>query len=295
MRTFSGIWPALVTPLTEDSTVNVPVLRDILGYLLDKGVDGFYVGGTTGEGIYLPVAERQRIVETALQTVNGRVPVIVHVGTPVVGDAVALARHAQANGAAGVSSVLPPLYNDARSVQRYYQTVAASVPDLPFLSYLLNPNLDAVALMQTLMDIPNLAGAKYTGPNMYELRRIIDMGKPVWTVFSGMDEETVYADMAGVSGNIGSTLNVMPGAYREIGRLVQAGDFAAAHDLQMRANRVTTAMIGVGFAGALKAIMTRFGFPAGEPVLPNLPLSSEQRSQLDRQLAETDFDELVKM
>lgn len=295
MRTFSGIWPALVTPLTDAGTVNVPVLRDIVGYLLGKGVDGFYIGGTTGEGIYLPVTERQRIVESVLQTVAGRVPVIVHVGTPVSNDAVALAQHAQAHGAAGVSSVLPPLYNDARSIQRYYATVAAAVPDLPFLSYLLNPNLDAVALMRSLMPIPNLAGTKYTGPNMYEMSRIIDMGKPEWTVFSGMDEEAVYADMLGVAGNIGSTLNFMPGAYQEIGRLVRAGEFSAAHDLQRRANAVTTVMSEVGFGGALKAVMTRLGFPAGEPMLPNLPLSSEQKAELDRKLAETDFEALVAL
>lgn len=295
MRTFSGIWPALVTPLTDAGTVNVPVLRDIVGYLLGKGVDGFYIGGTTGEGIYLPVTERQRIVESVLQTVAGRVPVIVHVGTPVSNDAVALAQHAQAHGAAGVSSVLPPLYNDARSIQRYYATVAAAVPDLPFLSYLLNPNLDAVALMRSLMPIPNLAGTKYTGPNMYEMSRIIDMGKPEWTVFSGMDEEAVYADMLGVAGNIGSTLNFMPGAYQEIGRLVRAGEFSAAHDLQRRANAVTTVMSEVGFGGALKAVMTRLGFPAGEPMLPNLPLSREQKAELDRKLAETDFEALVAL
>jgi N-acetylneuraminate lyase len=295
MRTFSGIWPALVTPLTDTGTVNVPVLRDIVGYLLGKGVDGFYIGGTTGEGIYLPVTERQRIVESVLQAVAGRVPVIVHVGTPVSNDAVALAQHAQTHGAAGVSSVLPPLYNDARSIQRYYATVAAAVPDLPFLSYLLNPNLDAVALMRSLMPIPNLAGTKYTGPNMYEMSRIIDMGKPEWTVFSGMDEEAVYADMLGVAGNIGSTLNFMPGAYREIGRLVRAGEFSAAHDLQRRANAVTTVMSEVGFGGALKAVMTRLGFPAGEPMLPNLPLSSEQKAELDRKLAETDFEALVAL
>ena len=295
MRAFSGVWPALVTPYNEDGTVKVYVLTGITGYLLEKNVDGFYIGGTTGEGIWLPFEQRKRIAETVLKAVDGRVPVIVHVGTQVVADAVALARHAADHGAAGFSSVLPPLFDHPGSLLAYYKAVAAGAPELPFLSYLLNPNIDAVALMRQLTEIPNLAGTKYTGPNMFELRQIIELGAGNWTVFSGMDEQTVYSDMLGVSGNIGSTLNFMPGVYKQIGRHVQAGELAEAFALQLRANRVTGIMIRAGFPGVLKYIMRRFGFEAGIPVLPAAPLSAEGQARLDSALAETDFDELVKM
>ncbi len=295
MRTFSGVWPALVTPLTEAQTVNTAVLREIVAYLIGKGVDGFYVGGSTGEGIYLPVAARKRLIETVTAEIGGRVPFMVHVGATSVLDAVDLAHHAAEHGAAGISSVLPPLYHSLDSLQRYYETVAAAVPDLPLLGYLLNPSIDTLALMQRLLGIPNLGGAKYTGPNMYELRQIIDLGGGQWTVFSGMDEECLYAAMMGVSGNIGSTLNFMPGVYQHIWQNVRSGDLAAAQTLQVQANRVTAALISVGFAGALKVVMGKLGFDAGSPALPNLPLSEAQRRDLDRALAETDFDDLVKL
>lgn len=295
MRTFSGVWPALVTPYRPDGKVNDAVLRDIVAYLLDKGVDGFYVGGTTGEGIWLPLVERKRIAETVLDAVGDRVPVIVHVGTQVVADAAELARHAAEHGAAGFSSVLPPLFNTQASIVAYYRAVAAAAPELPFLSYLLNPSLDAVALMRELLDIPNLAGTKYTGPNMFEMRQLIELGKADWTVFSGMDEQTVFADMMGVDGNIGSTINVMPGAYIRIGEHVRAGKYAEAHALQLQANRVTEAMIAAGFPGALKAVMGKFGFDCGHPVLPGTPLDAPARARFEAALAETDFDQLAAM
>ena len=76
MRHFQGAWPALVTPFTADGKVNVPVLRRLVDYLLGKGVGGFYVCGSTGEGIYLSLPERKLVLETVIEQVNRRAPAI---------------------------------------------------------------------------------------------------------------------------------------------------------------------------------------------------------------------------
>lgn len=294
MNVFSGIWPALVTPSNTDGTVNLDSLHTLIDYLIGKGVHGFYVGGTTGEGVFTSFAERQKLVESSLRHINGRVPVIVHVGAVAAGDAAAFARHACDHGAVAISSIIPPLYESPESIGRYYRDIAAATPSLPLLVYLLNPRLDGVALMRSIMDIPNLGGAKYTGPNMYEMRNIIDLGAGKWTMFSGMDEQATFGLMTGANGLIGSTLNFMPGAYLGIYRAVQEGRFADAHALQLRANRVTSAMIGVGFSGALKAVLTDIvGVEMGSPRLPGLPLSAEKRIKLRDALAQTDYAQLV--
>lgn len=296
MQVFSGIWPALMTPTAENHSVNFPALHALIDYLIGKGVQGFYVGGTTGEGIYISYTERLRLVESALAHVAGRVPCIVHVGAVSVDDAANFARHARDHGAAAVSSIIPPLYESLDSIRRYYSAVAASVSELPLLTYILNPRLDATALMRSLLDIPNLGGAKYTGPNMFEMRQIIDMGAGRWTMFSGMDEQALYGLMMGVTGCIGSTLNFMPGAYLEMMRAVQEGRLADAQELQVRANKVTAAMIEVGFTGALKAVLTDIlGIQMGEPRLPNLPLREGGHVALREKLAKTDFRALVAM
>jgi N-acetylneuraminate lyase len=295
MDVFRGIWPALVTPSSADHTVNVDVLRDLVDYLLAKGVDGFYIGGTTGEGIFMPVAQRKLLAETVLAHINGRVPVILHAGAVAADDAIDLARHGQEHGAVGISSIIPPLYTSLAAIVPYYTELAAAA-DLPFIAYILNPQFDSVALMQRLMAIPNLAGSKYTGPNMYEFRRIIDLGGGQWTMFSGMDEQCVYAAMMGATGAIGSTLNLMPGAFRQIRAHVEAGRCAEAQALQVRVNRVIEVMIGVGFQGALKELLSHLlDKPFGSPRLPQLPLNTSQRDTLYRQLAETDFEALAAL
>ncbi|OUC05406.1 hypothetical protein RY27_27515, partial [Litorilinea aerophila] len=129
MPQFQGAWPALLTPFTARDEVNIPVLRAVIDYLLGKGIGGFYVCGSTGEGVYMSVAERQRVAETVVEQVNGRVPVIVHVGALALPDAVALASHAQAIGADAVASIIPPFYNDVASIVDYFTALSAAAPD----------------------------------------------------------------------------------------------------------------------------------------------------------------------
>jgi N-acetylneuraminate lyase len=295
MTVFTGVWPAVVTPSGSDQSINIPVLKQLVSYLIGKGVDGFYVGGTTGEGIYMPVSDRKKLVEVVQGENNGRVPIIVHAGAVSVMDAIDLARHARDHGAVGVSSILPPLYTNSDSLQAYFERLAGAVPEIGFMPYLLNPTINTVDLLKRLLHIPNLSGTKYTGSNMFEFRALIDLGSADWTMFSGMDEQSVYALMMGATGNVGSTLNFMPGVYKAIQAAVKAGRFAEAQDLQLKANRVTTAMIKVGFPAALNEVLTSLGMPCGDPRLPNLPLTDATRRSLHESLAQTDFDALVAM
>jgi len=295
MRTFSGTWAALATPFTTDDTVNVPVLRGLVEYLLGKGAGGFYVCGATGQGLFMSVEERKLVVETALDQVKGRVPVIVHIGCTGLRDAITLARHARQSGVAGVSSVLPPLYHDIRSLHAYFEAIASAVPELPLLPYLYGGPTDAVKLMRDLMQIPSVAGTKYTGPNMYEFKHIVELRNSGWTVFSGMDEQCLFAAMSGASGHIGSTLNIMLGVYRKIRQSYETGDLDQSLALQFQANKVTAVLHFVGFAGALREAIRMLGFDCGRPRLPSLPLSAAQREELHRQLEAVDFSTLAEM
>ncbi len=295
MRTFEGCWPALLTPYTPQDDINVAVLRALTDYLLARGVSGFYVCGSTGEGPLQTVPERILVAETVLQQVAGRVPVIVHVGAAVLKDARRLAQHAQAAGAAGISSILPPVLYDARGVVPYFEAIAAAAPELPFLSYLFGSTRDAVALMRDLGHIPNLAGTKYTGPNMYEMSQLARFRSVGWTVFSGMDEQAALGRMCGAAGCIGSTLNIMPGVYREIYASLARDDTARALDLQQRANRVTALLLGTSFAGALREALRLLGFDCGRPRLPNLAVPEAPLAALHAGLRDCRFTELAAL
>lgn len=295
MFNFNGAWPALVTPFTAEDQVNIVVLRELVEYLIDKGIGGFYVCGGTGEGLFMSPGERKVVTETVVDQVDGRVPVIAHIGSMIVGDAVQLAAHAQQVGAAGISSVIPPAFQQSESLYAYFARVGAAAPEVPLLTYIFGGPTDAVALMRELMAIPTVAGAKYTGPNMYEFREIVGLRKDNWNIFSGMDEQCIYAAMQGACGNIGSTLNYIPGIYREIHTSYKQGDIAKGHELQVRANQVTGVLFSFGFFGALKEVMRMLGFDCGTPRLPQLPLVEEKREALRSELEAIDFFTVAEM
>lgn len=293
MQEFRGAWPALITPFDNGGAVNAPVLRRLVDYLLEQGVDGFYITGSTGEGVYIPTAQRKIAVATVVEQVNSRVPVIAHIGSMVTADAVELAQHARDAGADAVSSIIPPQYTRLESIEAYYAEIASAVPSTPVLAYILGAPVNAVTFMQRLREIDNVTGAKYTGPNMYEFRQIVEMGDESrlggWSIFSGMDEQCVFAALFGSCGNIGSTLNYMPRTYKAIHAAVAAGDCLKARDLQLQANKVTEVMINAGFMSALHAVMDRLGFPTGGPRLPNLALTKMQQDALFARLDAVGF------
>ncbi|MFN8485226.1 MAG: dihydrodipicolinate synthase family protein [Anaerolineae bacterium] len=295
MRSFDGFWPALLTPYTPDDQVNLSVVRDLVDYHLGKGVTGFYLCGSTGEGLFLSPAERRTIVETVMERVAGRASVIVHVGAAALNDAVALAQHAAASGADGVSSIVPPVAYDARGIAPYLARVAAAAPDLPFLPYLFGGTRDSLALMRDLADVPNFAGTKYYGPNMYEMSQIAAFRNEGWTVFVGMDEQAALGLMYGAHGIIGSSLNLMPGVYRCILERVRAGEMDAALDMQRRSNTIIQLMHSYGYVGCMRTALAHLGFDCGAPRLPNLPLPAAQCHRFLGELEDLGFAALAAL
>ena len=298
MAGFRGAWPALITPAATDGGVSLTVLRELTAYLLAKGIGGFYLCGSTGEGLFMSLQERMQVAEAVLDVVNGRVPTIVHVGCVATRDALTLAKHAREVGAAGVASVLPVVTADLPTTYLHYQAIAGAAPDLPFFPYLFGARTDAVSLMRELLQrIPNLGGAKYTGPDMFELQHLVELGaeRNSWTIFSGMSAQCVYATMAGSLANIGGMVNCMPGPFREIHRCAAAGDLGQAHDFQTRANRVGTVLFSFGLHRALREAMRLLGLDCGEPRLPSPPLRPERKEALHQQLADAGFWELAAL
>jgi N-acetylneuraminate lyase len=295
-KTFHGAWPALLTPTAPDGGVNVAMLREITEYLLGKGIGGLYLCGSTGEGVLMAVDERRQVAEAVLEQVAGRVPVIVHVGAAATRYAVQLAQHAADVGADGVASILPSFRRGIDDVYRHYETIAAAVPELPFLPYLFGGEVDALTLMRTLLDrVPNVAGAKYTGPDMYELHAIVELRDTGWSIFSGMDQQCLFAAMFGAPANIGSTLNLMPGAYCEIRACCERGDLVRARDLQVQVNRVTRVLHQFGTFGAIFQGMRLLGFDCGEPRLPNPALDPARRDAFHQAMADANFEALAAM
>jgi len=272
-RRFAGVYSALFTAYDDQGNVSPDRIRRLIDFQVDRGLRGAFITGSTGEGLLLTDEERKKVAETAVAALKGRGLSIVHVGHTSTQAAVELARHAESIGADMVSSV-PPIYYPVgpEGVLLHYRRIAEGVR-LPVLVY----NIPATTgvtfsdeLWLKLFEIPNVAGMKYTGSDLFYMRNILELLGPRALVLSGSDEMFLPALVMGCDGSIGTTQNVAPEWFVRIRESFLAGDVETAQRLQFEVNRFIKFWLGHGRMAAIKAAAATRGLPVGG-VRPPLP------------------------
>jgi len=276
----------MITPFSEDGTVNLAAVAPLVDYFVEAGVKGLYLCGSTGSGIAMSSAERMSVVEAANKAAGGRVPLIVMVGACPVDEAVGLAIHAKENGASAISSTVPGAYAwlrdekvkpDLSAAIEYFKTVAAAT-DLPFWPYWLGGSLAASApeFLKAMAEVPNFKGMKYTTPDMYTFQQIrflaLKEGKPL-NLVTGCDEMYICGQVMKADGGIGSTYNLMPKLFAKLHDTFRQGDTAGAMELQEQINQVIALLIercycrerGTNILSGITAVLRRRGFAVGKP------------------------------
>lgn len=278
---FHGVFPALLTPFDAAGAVNYDALRELVRWNLDKGVNGFYVCGSTSEAFLLSNDERKKIVETVCAEVAGKAAVIAHVGCIGQDMAVELARHAEEAGADAISSVPPFYYGFSfAEIKNYYFALADT--GLPVVLYNFVPaggaRLTAAQFMEFLSD-PRFLGVKHTSSDFFLLERLKAF-RPDAVIFNGFDEMFLSGLAAGADGGIGSTYNFMAEKYIAIEQAFRAGDIAAAQAEQKKANAIIQVLLEYGVMPGAKALCRHLGLDLGNCRKPFRTLTEEQAAHL---------------
>lgn len=201
----------MFTPLDENGNPKLTSIEKLVELFVQQGLDGIYLLGSTGQGPLLSVVHRQTIAECVIHAAAGRIPVMVHVGAVTTGDAITLAQHARKIGADAISSVGPIYYRtSASAVFEHYRRIGQA-GELPFFVY----HLDGVNTLRLrgreyvdrLMDIPNIAGMKYTDGDLFQLGLLCAVDARL-RIFSGADELLCQAAVCGTCGAIGTFYNL---------------------------------------------------------------------------------------
>lgn len=279
---FKGIIPALVTPLNDDETINTRVLAQLVEFLLAKNVDGFYIGGATGEGIALKTKERMVLAESAVDAVKGRKPCIIHIASTDFGDAVLLAKHAEKAGADAISAI-PPLFfqYDRDDVYNYYKRLAQSV-HIPMMIYY-NPaaGVDINAEFAARMfEVDNVTAIKWTSSNFYEMIKLKDMTDGEMNIINGSDEMLFMGLCAGADGGIGTTYNFMPDIIKGVYDAFLKNDIETANLYQTRADRIIAQLHRYKTIPATKAILENMGFAVGNAAFPMKRYTPSEKTEI---------------
>lgn len=279
----SGVFAALLTPLSAGLTVDPRALCALTEFLLDHGIHGFYLCGSTGEGLLLDEGERHLVVETVVRQVRGRVPVVVHVGALSTAACTGLAAHARQAGADAVAAIPPFYYAVGREgILAHYRRISAAA-GLPVYVYNI-PSATQVslgaALIRELMDEGAVQGVKYTSYDQLGFREIIENCGPRLNVMAGPDEMLLPFLIMGAHGGIGTTYNLAPELFVSLYDSWKAGDLAGARDLQYQIDRLILAIRDFGVVPAVKAAMSLRGIDCGQPRAPLMPLVGVERERL---------------
>jgi N-acetylneuraminate lyase len=287
------------TPFHADGSLASEVVAVQAEFLFRQGIRTVFITGSTGESHSLSQFEKH-VIHDAWAEAAGRVGlrVIAHVGSNCLADARELAAKAAERGFHGVSALAPSYYKpgDLGRLVDCCAEIASAAPKLPFYYYDI-PVLTGVEfpmvefLRLAPRRIPNLAGIKYTNPDLVGYRRAFDEADGRYDLPWGVDESLLAALVTGARGAVGSTYNWAPQLYQNIISAYGAGRLDEAAALQSTAIAMIDAIAASGFLGTAKALMGRLGVPVGPARLPlGNPQTTEVDALMDR-LNELGFDE----
>lgn len=278
-----GIMPALVTPLNRDESINTQVLLTLITDLCAAGADGFYIGGATGEGLALRTAERKILAETAVRAAkeNGK-ECIVQVACMDFNDALSLASHAEAVGAAAISATAPLFFAyDEDDVYTYYKRLADEVhiPVMVYYSPAANFRMSA-AFAKRLFSIDNVTSIKWTSSDYYQLTVLKQITHGEMTVINGFDEMLLSGLAAGADGGIGTTYNFQLPNVKGVYEAFVRGDMKAAMEYQRKVTEAVAAFNGAPIIPAVKALLEQLGYAVGNAAFPMKRYTDEEKKDI---------------
>ena len=236
---YQGIIPAFYACYDKDGQVSAPAVRALAKYLLDKGVKGLYVGGSSGECIYQSVAERKAALEHVMAEVGGKMTIIAHVACNNTADSRELAAHAESLGVDAIAAI-PPIYFHLppSAIAKYWNDISDAAPNTDFIIYNI-PQLAGVALttplLQEMLKNPRVVGVKNSSMPVQDIQMWRDEGA---VVFNGPDEQLLSGLAAGAAGGIGGTYAAMPELYMEIVKCFQSGQLEKGREIQNECCRI---------------------------------------------------------
>ncbi|MEI2617131.1 MAG: dihydrodipicolinate synthase family protein [Thermomicrobiales bacterium] len=291
---FRGIYPPTVTFFKDDGSLDSGTNRTHIDFLIDSGVHGLYVLGTTGEFMHMTLKEREQHAVEVVQHVRGRVPVILGTGTPSTRETVRLSRHAQGIGADAIAIITPYFWTlSEREVIAHLSSVANAV-DIPVIVYNFpaysNYNIASETLAELVKEHGNIAGVKDSLDSLEHLRRRIDVVKainPEFSVLTGSDGYLLALLEMGGDGSVPATANFSPDRHVRVFEAFKAGDYKAALDqLPALLGLLDVYQVNGSFHTVIKDAMAMAGVaPISSARQPALPLTAESRARLREILA----------
>ena len=289
LEKYCGVIPAFYACYEDDGSVSVERTKKFARYLIDKGVKGLYVGGSSGECIYLEKEERMAILEAVMEEVKGECTIIAHVACNNTNESCQLAAHAESLGVDAIASI-PPIYFRLpdHAIAKYWNAMSDAAPNTDFIIYNI-PQLAGVALSMNLLKEmrknPRVVGVKNSSMPTQDIQMFkAELGEN-GVVFNGPDEQFVAGRAIGAQGGIGGTYAAMPELFLKMDALIRDGKWEEARAIQYDVNEIIYALCACkgNMYGVIKKVLEiREGLQLGSVRAPLAPIVEEDLPQIQK-------------
>lgn len=285
-----GAWTTLITPFA-DGELDLETLRPLIEHQIASGIDGLLVCGSTGETPALTDDEYRTVIRTAVETADGRVPLMVGTGTSATSTTVERTRIAHMLGA-DVALVVAPPYNKPtqRGIIGHMEAVASATP-LPIVLYNVPGRTATDLLPETISRLsrtPGILGVREASGDVERVGIIARYANPDFAIFAGDDALTLPIMAMGGLGVISVAGNVAPQTVSTLTAAALRGDLAEARRLQLEMVDLNRALFTETNPIPVKAAAALLGFGTGEVRLPLTEATTRTIEALNRALRTVD-------
>lgn len=293
---YKGIIPAFYACYDEAGEISPERIKALAIHLYEKGVQGLYVGGSSGECIYQNLEERKATLKYVAESLKGQLTLIAHVGAPSTKESVVLAKYAEELGYDALSAI-PPIYFQLpeSAIEKYWTEIMDST-DLPFIIYNIPQTTGynlSINLLKKLLQNDKLIGVKNSSMPVMDIERFKAAAHDDFIVFNGPDEQYVSGRLIGADSGIGGTYGVMPELFLKAEEFVSAGDFSEARKIQHDINDIIMALCSLNGSmySVIKEIYKLKGVNIGSVRGPLEPVSGDDIEKVEG--IKTRIDEVI--
>lgn len=283
-----GIITAIVTPLTEQYTINEEVLEELINFQIERGVSGLLVLGGTGEYPALTMKTRERMIQSTVKYVNGRVPIIAGVLETGLGEAINFAEKVKNAGVDAMLTVTPYYIHPSQAgLIDWYKRLDAAI-GMPMLIYNIPYRTGVNLLPETVKAIsyacPNVIGIKECTQDLGQAINLIRSCGDLITVLSG--EEFLFTSeiLLGMKGGILASANLVPEVWIDIYKKASSGNNVEATAIIMKYYPLFNLLFKEINPGPLKYAMKLIGLNCGPAISPLLEPSNELKEAIKYEL-----------
>ncbi|HEX7454690.1 MAG TPA: 4-hydroxy-tetrahydrodipicolinate synthase [Gallionella sp.] len=276
---------AIVTPMHEDGSLDLPSFRALIDFHIEQGTDAIVVVGTTGESPTVNLEEHELLIAEAVKHSAKRIPIIAGTGANSTKEAIELASYAKRAGA-DASLTVVPYYNKPTQEGMYlhFKAIAEAV-DMPHILY--NVPGRTVADMSNdtvlrLAQIPNIVGIKDATGGIERGSDLLQRAPKDFAIYSGDDASTLALMLLGAQGTISVTANVAPRLMHDMCMAALDGDVARAREINFRLLGLHRNLFVEANPIPVKWAVARMGRMKNTLRLPLTPLSPDAHSLIEQ-------------